>query len=268
MTKHELALTLQSHPYQFAKSMPFIPHWYTLREKWQDPQFEEAVQEIREHGYDENFGKRVFRYFNANGYKYWSMGAPVEETILINRANMKYNNPYNDIAYKYDELYATPECYIENAEVMESLQMPDDSKVLDIGCGTGLFLDNQTIHQFKSYKGIDSSWGMLQILKSKHEFWKDNVVCCSFEDFYDPTDYDYVISLFGSPSYIEQSSVDKLVTYCLNKKCFLMFYRDNYLPDYEKNMNVITLPQDTIFDIANKLEATCHDYKQFIVVQK
>jgi hypothetical protein len=77
--------------WQFAKSMAFIPHWYTLRKNWKSQEdFEWLVMFIRKHGYIEHFYKKTYQYFDVNEYKYWSMGWPVEQTILINRA--KRNN--------------------------------------------------------------------------------------------------------------------------------------------------------------------------------
>lgn len=77
---------LNSHPFQFAKTMPTIPHEYTLRKHWNDQEFEQVVLFMREHGKEEKFYRKTFTYWYANGYKYWTMGAPVEKTILINRA--------------------------------------------------------------------------------------------------------------------------------------------------------------------------------------
>jgi len=71
----------------YAKSMPKFPHWYTLRETWSDdPLFDEVVAFIRKHGRRERFGRKQFIYFYLDGHKYWTMGAPIPDTILINRA--------------------------------------------------------------------------------------------------------------------------------------------------------------------------------------
>jgi len=76
--------------FQFAKTMPQNPHEYTLRKNWlSGKQFEEVVQYIRDNGVKENFGGRNYIYFYYAGYKYWSMGAPLSQTILINRAKCK-----------------------------------------------------------------------------------------------------------------------------------------------------------------------------------
>ena len=81
---------IESSRWQFAHTMKFIPHSYTKR-MWagQETDFEKAVMFIRENGVVEKFGKREFTYYYLDGLKYWSMGAPLDETILINRAKVK-----------------------------------------------------------------------------------------------------------------------------------------------------------------------------------
>ena len=58
--------------------MRWHPHEYTVREWHQDagtePEFEAMVQRIREHGYEDTFGKRTFTYLEVDGWRYWTMG--------------------------------------------------------------------------------------------------------------------------------------------------------------------------------------------------
>lgn len=73
--------------WQFASTMPDKPHWYTIR-KWcpdQEAAFEEFVRIIRKYGDDEVFEGKVYRYLELDGFHYWTMGAPVPETTVINR---------------------------------------------------------------------------------------------------------------------------------------------------------------------------------------
>ena len=43
---------------------------------------------IREYGTKERFGKNRYIKLELDGWKYWSMGWPVNQTILINRAKV------------------------------------------------------------------------------------------------------------------------------------------------------------------------------------
>ena len=70
----------------FARTMPDSPHWYTLRKESPAPAFEAFVMFIREHGYISEYGGRSYIKLDIDGWSYWTMGAAVEDTILINRA--------------------------------------------------------------------------------------------------------------------------------------------------------------------------------------
>ena len=88
---------------QFARTMPQMPHEYTLREKAPDEKlFERVVLYIRQAGYKANFGSVTYTYLDVDGWKYWTMGAPLGptgrfdpqiHTILINRAKLKSVTP-------------------------------------------------------------------------------------------------------------------------------------------------------------------------------
>ena len=51
MEEIELKEMLEGAHFRFAKSMPHLPHWYTLRETWKnETDFVDAVKKIRECG--------------------------------------------------------------------------------------------------------------------------------------------------------------------------------------------------------------------------
>lgn len=73
--------------WHFAKTMPWMPHWYARRREWgNNEEFNDLVAFIRKTGSVEQFGKTKYTYLYLNGYKYWTMGNPISTTILINRA--------------------------------------------------------------------------------------------------------------------------------------------------------------------------------------
>ncbi len=74
--------------WQFARTMPENPHEYTVK-KWGEPtEFEGVVTYIRQHGYEGKFGGRRYTYFDVGDHYYWTMGAPLEITIIINRKKL------------------------------------------------------------------------------------------------------------------------------------------------------------------------------------
>lgn len=78
-----------SHYWKFAKTMTWCPHYYTLREGFKaDEDFVFMVEFIREHGKHEFFYSKPRIYLYVDGWKYWTMGNPIEKTLLINRARI------------------------------------------------------------------------------------------------------------------------------------------------------------------------------------
>jgi len=87
MNKEKVDEILKRATFQEAKTMKNIPHHYTLVQTWKSrAEFEELVQFMRDNGVEERFFSRTFTYYYANGYKYWTMGFPLNQTRLINRA--------------------------------------------------------------------------------------------------------------------------------------------------------------------------------------
>lgn len=93
MTEQEFAEFVAAHEWTFAKTMAKIPHWYVVREKCRnDWEFEDAVRFVREHGEPRKFWRKTFVYYDYKGYSYWSMGFPLDETTILNRAE-NLNDP-------------------------------------------------------------------------------------------------------------------------------------------------------------------------------
>lgn len=79
---------IDSVHWKFAKSYSkTAPHEYTVR-SW-NPDLENEflffVKFIRKYGYREKWGSRYYTYLEVDGLKYWTMGDPLEVTIILNR---------------------------------------------------------------------------------------------------------------------------------------------------------------------------------------
>lgn len=61
------------------------PHEYLVRDRVDKEMFDQLVRHIREHGYQGHFYRKPITYFDEAGITYWTMGAPIEETTIINR---------------------------------------------------------------------------------------------------------------------------------------------------------------------------------------
>ena len=69
----------------FAKTMPKIPHYYTVKNEQNKEYYETLFFHILNNGYDDKFFKKTFRYANIGVYKYWIMADNIEESRIINR---------------------------------------------------------------------------------------------------------------------------------------------------------------------------------------
>ena len=81
----ELVDFVNRETWTYAKTMPKWPHEYIVRERVDEDLFVRLVRFIRSHGREGRFYHRTFVYYEHEGLLYWTMGAPVEETTIINR---------------------------------------------------------------------------------------------------------------------------------------------------------------------------------------
>jgi hypothetical protein len=75
---------IESSKWTFAKTIPEWPHEYIVRGRVDEVLFVELVRHIRANGYEGKFYRRSITYFNEGDMVYWTMGAPIEETTIIN----------------------------------------------------------------------------------------------------------------------------------------------------------------------------------------
>lgn len=87
--------------WQFAKTMPQMPHWYTVRQR-KDPEKNELYnilyRYIVENHYIEYFFRKPYKYCDIGEYKYWIMADRIEGSNIINRARIDKNG--NDLQGK------------------------------------------------------------------------------------------------------------------------------------------------------------------------
>ncbi len=78
----------------YSKTMPKWPHEYIVREQVNDSLFVSLVQHIRANGYQGMFYQTAITYFEEGGLVYWTMGAPVGETTIVNRCKREDTYQY------------------------------------------------------------------------------------------------------------------------------------------------------------------------------
>ena len=78
----------------FAKTMPKWPHEFLVRERVNEALFQWLVIHIRTKGYEGRFYKMKITYYEEDGMLYWTMGAPLDETTIINRCKVEDSYEY------------------------------------------------------------------------------------------------------------------------------------------------------------------------------
>lgn len=88
MKIEEAKIFIKNQAWIFAKTMPEMPHEYIKKNLFILYDFNQFVKLIREEGYSEKFNGRTYVYLNIGKFKYWTMGAPINKTTIINRAKL------------------------------------------------------------------------------------------------------------------------------------------------------------------------------------
>ena len=94
VTHDDVAEALLGARWVFARTMPNNPHWWTQRKDWRSTvAFDDVVLYVRAHGYKLRFGRTDYICFDIGPHRYWTMGSPLGQTWIINRA---LNSPGRD----------------------------------------------------------------------------------------------------------------------------------------------------------------------------
>ena len=81
---------LECQRWIFARSRPYNPHEYCLRREAGDPELgEKVVEHLREFGHPYPWWGTVYMQYVCGSHAYWTMGAPLAETEVINRKSLE-----------------------------------------------------------------------------------------------------------------------------------------------------------------------------------
>ena len=112
---------------------------------------------------------------------------------------------YDRLAESYDAAYSSPLARAENTLAFGVIRRAgcDRGRILDMGCGTGLFLEQKPVAP-ERYVGVDISSGMLSV--ARHKFPRHTFLQADMSDLSALPDrsFDSVVSLFASFAYAMQ----------------------------------------------------------------
>lgn len=245
MTIPEILTFLESQVWTFAKTMAQWPHEYIVKKALNERDkrtFERLVTYIRTFGRDERFlgTNPVRQYLYVGGWKYWTMGAPLIDTTILNRARVGLH-PYDLIDYA--SLFEDEEAHEEERRLFEMITefLGEQKKdLLDIGCGDGLFIRG-TQYPPHLYTGFDPSIKMLYRFCVENPNYIPRLFLTRAEDYRMTNRFDFIVSLFGTASYIPLLIwTDKILRRSLTPtgRYFLMFFQEDYEPETDKRSGV------------------------------
>lgn len=235
----------------WAKTYISIPHEYIVRDQCglSSEEFEYLVRAQREYGVHEQWYKYNHPYLYVDGYKYWTMGDAIEDTVIINR--QKVFKEFD--ALDHQEI-------VHNTRVVDQVVTLFNSsfagrEVYEGGCGNG-----STIRDFgippQKYRGVDPSQKAIESLISEFPEYAGRVYHKSFEEsanYWSNSDA-VILATFGAASYFMEPYLKILADSRLDY--FLMFYKEGYCPEEFQQMHHFNYTDSllqTIFPNANTL---------------
>lgn len=172
---------LESKEWTFAKTMPYIPHWWSRRIDWKnDSLFNQVVMYIRDKGKAQTFGTRTFTYYYAGIWKYWTMGNPLSQTTIINRAKA-----IKVVECEYQEIAFIPKTYKDKLEyasfskrkkpeVWFKAILEKSGKI--IGCGCLCILSKDTVRHSNDFvlPEYRNNKVIMKIVRAREKWAKKN----------------------------------------------------------------------------------------------
>lgn len=237
---------LENKAWTFAKTMPQNPHFWSAKKDWENPEdFLDAVRHIRTHGDSKFFGRTEYIVFYHKGFRYWTMGARLAQTTIINRAVVDKTDPdwaqnwiddepeakpiYDLIAGVYDSRHKETIHFVEEQIILDRItRIAPLGRVLSLGCGTGHDITMCQLEP-KGFLGVDISPEMLVVANRNYPEHLFAEWDCR-EDV--EASFDTVIGLFGIVNYVGPERVFEIVRQVGAKQFFFVLYAPPYFPDY------------------------------------
>lgn len=241
--------------WQWATSMQDIPHEYIVKGRCAISinEFYDFVNAQREFGVHIRWGKFNNQYLFIDGYKYWTMGAAIPDTKIMNRTRVF--DEFDELDYPLYRPYRREEAEVMCATIMK---MFDDKTIFECGIGNGDFVRLTGIKPEKYY-GVDPAQKSISAFRGSMEGFYQHCSKKSFEEAHKKwTEADsVVIALFGTASYFMRPYLEKLSQ--SGKEYCLMFYKEGCVPDEFKEMYPLDYSRNDIKAIFPRANLYFHE---------
>ncbi|HEV7642802.1 MAG TPA: methyltransferase domain-containing protein [Pyrinomonadaceae bacterium] len=120
---------------------------------------------------------------------------------------------FNQLAHRYD-WHTPPHHYQDDHSFVLSKLPKPPGRIIDMGCGTGVFLEKALAAGF-NVSGFDASLEMVQLATNR--IGKDRVQVAQIQDFEENAIYNGIVSLCWSFNYIHTfTEASEILTRCFN----------------------------------------------------
>lgn len=244
--------------WNWARTMPGIPHEYIMRDKGglSYDEFYYILWCVAMKGVREHWGKYNFKYLYFEGYKYWGMGEYSEERIVINR--QKVFNEFDYLDNPTEDYY--PQEKVQ--DMADALKAFSNRPIFEFGVGTGRTM-SELRPRPELYTCCDPSRKMVEKFRMLRRGFYRNICTRSFEESYDrwTKDNAVIVGLFGAPSYVMPRYLNMLDDW--HKTYFLMFYKDGFIPAQFKDMHTFGMKR---YEIASMFyRGKIVDYDNYVI---
>ena len=213
---------VSKYPWTFAKTYAdFAPHEYYVKDKLDKEgkdEFVWFVEFIRDYGFKCKFAGKEYTYYELDGHYYWTMGDPIEETIILNRCDVdNYEISNENMFYSKSQkfFHRQIEMLIAPQDDIPECLRPD----VDVFFKVNQIEDKNYIKAFAE-KYIDSGVRNFHFFGAKAQLWEN-----TFDevDVAKHTDGEYEDGIAMTYSYLNIEDFNEALDLC-EEGTILVFY--------------------------------------------
>ncbi len=207
--------------------MPDQPHFYTARKSWlSSDNFTATAAAIQRFGTPRPYRRSWYTELDLNGFSFWTMGAPPQDSAVINRISTHYRSPLDALQPHFNSLFDNiPHFSSETSFIASRLNSLLASKqplaILDIEPLNAWTLANLNLSPH-SYTAITQSYRMLAAAAAAAPSQLNNLLLSSFDHFYPSSQFNLVIALWGSLATVTPAQLKKLRLIAPRARLFAM----------------------------------------------